>query len=326
MPVNRDTVKNYNMQGGELFAKQVGETNYQYLGATNAFKLSFKTDMIEHENSETNVLVTDLEVIKKVEASLSFDTEDLNPTVLALAFGGDALEVTQVAGTGSSIAFSAVVAKSVYELGKHKVSNVVVTTSQTIDNSKNFTAVEANADYDLEAVEASNVVVGYNDGVDDVNATLDTDYTLNDGVITIIDNGVLAGKDVVVSFTTTTVTNAILDVDYSLNPTFGTIEIADSGALVGKDITVTFDNEAETIVNYTALNNTSREFSLRFVSNPANGQAKQTTVHKCRLSLNGDYDLKSLDKFTSLSFTGKVLLDSSKAEGKQFVETLQVGA
>ena len=325
MRSNRNGTKNLNLQGGELFIKLVGEDNYKYFGMTNEFKVSFKSEMIEHENSETDTIVTDLELLKKVDASLSFSTEDLNRDVLSIAFGGDATEVTQEAGTGLTKDLVAVASGKIYELGKHKVLNVNVAYSTAVEDSKSFTAVAVGQNYDLEDVNASGVVVSYNNGTDDVDAVLDTDYSLADGVITILADSVLDSKDITVTFNKLESTDAALDTDYILNNTFGTIEITANSVLDNKDIAVTFDNEAETIVNYSSLDNTSREFSLRFVSNPKNGTPKETIVHKTRLSLNGDWDLKSLDKFTSLNFDGKVLQDSTKPKGQQFINTIQIG-
>ena len=256
MAVNRDFAKNYNLQGGELFFKLQGSTNYAYFGATNEFKLNFKSSTLEHKNSETDTIVTDMEVTKEVEASLSFTTEDLNKDVLALAFSGKATTTTQDAKTNQEVTFASVGAKSVYEVGDRKLLNVVV----KYDEDK---------DEDIVAIEG---------------------------------------------------------VDYTLKSVFGTIEIAQDSALVGKDIKVTYDCEAQELTTFSSLDETSREFSLRFLSSPKAGQPKETTVHRVRLSLNGDYSLKGLDKLTSLSFTGKVLLDSTKPEGKQFVETVMIGA
>ena len=255
MAVNRSFAKNYDMGGGELFIRFTGEDNFRYFGATNAVKLNFKIDKLEHKNSESETVVTDLEVVKEVSAEVSFTTEDLNKDVLALAFGGDVVETTQSSGS-ATVSFTAVGGGSVYELGKIKVSNVAVT------------------------------------------------YTDDDG----------------------DTAQAILDVDYSLNEEFGTIEIAKGGAIDGKDITVSFDYAATTKVEFTSLNNVSREVALRFVGRNQVGHSKQTTIHRVILTLNGDYNLKSSDNINSLSFNGKVLKDTTKPEGRQFVETVMVGA
>ena len=115
------------------------------------------------------------------------------------------------------------------------------------------------------------------------------------------------------------------NVDYSINYIFGTIEITTGGALDSKDLKISFDYDATKITNLSSLDETSREFSLKFVSNPQNGQPKQTTVHKVRLAMNGDYALKDLDKYGSIAFDGKVLKDDTKPDGKQFVETVIIG-
>jgi len=262
MAVNRNFTKNFNLSGGELYYKLNGEANFSYFGATNEFKINFKSTKVEHKSSETATLVTDMEVTKEVEASLSFTTEDLNKNALAMAFSGNSTDKTQTAGSETDVLYEAVESKKLYDLavdGVHKL-------------------------------KVSNVVVKYDDDND-----ADTD-------------------DV----------EAVLDVDYSVNEEFGTIEIADNGVLDGKDIKVSFDYAEVALVDFTSLDETSREFTLMFLSKNATGNSKKTIVHRVKLSLNGDYSLKDLEKFTSLSFDGKVLLDSSQPEGKQFVETTMI--
>jgi len=331
MAVNRNTAKNYNLQGGELFFKLKENENFTYFGATNEFKLGFKSTTVEHKNSESDTIVTDLEVVKEVEATASFTTEDLNKSVLEMAFGGVAVENKQEASIGSVITFEAIKAKEVYELGKYKVLNVEVFEEIILNLNKGFTSVQLETEYALDKTNVFDVVVKYDDDDDDstedATAVLDTDYSLNseNGIITIIDNDVLKDKDISVTYKAIEKNLALLDADYSVNAMFGTIEIAENSDFIGKTVKVIFDNEAETVTSYSSLNETSREFSLRFISKPKNGKAKQTTIHRVRLSLNGDYSLKDLEKYTSLSFDGKVLQDTTKSDGQQFVETIELG-
>ena len=165
--------------------------------------------------------------------------------------------------------------------------------TQTTQNAassveNDFSGVIGGVVYELTASKVKNVVVSYNDGSEDVNA--------------------------------------VENIDYSVDYEFGRIEIAKGGALDAKDIKVTFDNEATSITQITSLNNVSREVALRFRSHGQVGNNKETTIHKVNLMINGSYDLKSIDKNASLNFSGKVLKDTTKPEGKQFVETVIVGA
>ncbi len=150
-----------------------------------------------------------------------------------------------------------------------------------------FSGVIGGAVYELGYVKVSNVVVKYKDGDNDVEA--------------------------------------VEDVDYSVDYEFGRIEIAKGGAIDGKDIKVSFDYASADLSYFTSLNNVSRIVSLEFISKPKKGKARKTIIHKVQLSLNGDYDLKTPDKFGSLNFKGKILKDETKPEGKQFVETIVVG-
>ena len=248
MAVNRDFAKNYFLGGGELYIKPKGESVFRYFGATDNVSLSFKIDKIEHQNSESSMLVTDLEVTKAVSADVTIQTADLNPQILALAFSGEYVENTQASGNGE-IEFSSVVAGGVYELGKAKVKNVTVT---------------------------------YKDGDNDVEAIENADYS----------------------------------VDYE----FGSVEIASDGVLVGKDIKVTFDYDSVTRGYFTSLNKTSKEVALRFVSKPQQGKPSKTDIFRVILSLDGDFNLKSIEDVQKITLKGKVLKDTTRPEGEQFVK------
>jgi len=257
MAVNRDFAKNYFMGGGELFVKLPNSDNFEYFAQTDDFKVNFKVDKVEHKNSEGETATLDMEIVKEVSAEVSFTTSDLNKEILAFVFGGKYTETTQASGSETEQIFSAVESGAVYELGKVKVSNVVVK-------------------YD--------------------------------------DDGDSSTEDVV----------AVEGVDYSVNYDFGLIEIAKDGALVGKDIKVSFDYAENKVVEFSSLDNVSREVSLQFVSKPAKGRARKTTIHRVQLSINGDFNLKSPDDIAKVSLQGKVLKDSTKPEGKQFIETIEV--
>ena len=253
MAVNRE--QNYNLGGGELYIKFPTEDNFRYFGATNEVKLSFSTDKLEHKNSESATLTTDLEVVKEVSAECSFTTEDLSKRVLALAFGGTYNETTQSSGSVTDEEHDGVIGGLVYDLAYKKVSNVVV--KYTDDNGDDQTAVE--------------------------------------------------------------------NTDYSVDYDFGTIEIAEGGAIDGKDIKVDYSYAEIKQVEFSSLDNVSMEVSLRFNAKNQVGKPKQTLIHRIILALDGDYELKSSDKLNSLSFKGKVLKDETKPDGKQFVQTLQLG-
>ena len=250
MAVNRNTTKNLALAGGEVFIKRAGESEFEYFGTSKEYKYSFETETIEHTNSEGNSIVTDLEVTKSKKATVNLTTEDLNKSVIAMAFGGDVIDVAQASGSVTDKEFTAVKASKVYDLGKVEVSNVVVTWDD--------------------------------DGTD---------------------------------------TESIENVDYSIDYKFGTIEIAEDGVLVGKDIKVDYDFAKTTISTYGTLNKTSDEVSLKFVGKPQHGKHTETIAHRVKLTMNGDYNLKSLEDFMSLTFSGKILEDASRVNGQNFVST-----
>jgi hypothetical protein len=145
-----------------------------------------------------------------------------------------------------------------------------------------FTAVKAGLIYELGKVKVKNVSVTYKDGDNDVEATENIDYS----------------------------------VDYE----FGTIEIANDGVLVGKDIKVTFDYDSVTRGYFTSLNKTSEEVALRFVSKPAQGKPSKTDIFRVTLALDGDFALKSAEDIQKITLKGKVLKDTTRPEGEQFVK------
>ncbi len=169
MAVNRNSAQNYFLGGGELYIKLPSSQNFEYFGQTDEAKVSFKIDKVEHQSSEGAMLTPDLEVTKSVSAEVTIQTSELSPKVLALAFNGDYEELTQNSATSNAVDFTAVKGGAVYELGKYKVKNVVVT---------------------------------YNDGSNDVAATENADYSVDYefGAIEIATDGVLVGKDIHVTF------------------------------------------------------------------------------------------------------------------------------
>jgi len=130
----------------------------------------------------------------------------------------------------------------------------------------------------------------------------------------------VAVSDVVVTYDTDK--TAVENVDYSVNYDFGSIEIAKGGVLVGLDITVDYAYADKTIYNFGTLNKTSDEVSLMFKSDPRNGKPIKTIAHRVNLSMNGDYALKSLEDFATLSFSGKILEDRNRPDGQNFVTTV----
>jgi len=175
MAVNRNFADNYYIGGGELYIKIKGEDNFRYFGQTESASVNFNVEKVEHQNSEGAILTTDLEVTKAVSAEISIQTADLNPTALALAFSGEYIETTQASATGVEVDLTNVQAGLVYELGKRKVKNVVVT---------------------------------YNDGTEDVAAVENVDYSVDYefGTIEIAKDGVLVNKDIKVTFDNDAVT------------------------------------------------------------------------------------------------------------------------
>ena len=175
MAVNRNFADNYFIGGGELYVKIKGEDNFRYFGQTESASVTFNVEKVEHQNSEGSILTTDLEVTKSVSADISIQTADLNPTALALAFSGEYIETAQTSATGVEVDLTNVQAGLIYELGKRKVKNVVVT---------------------------------YNDGTNDVAAVENVDYSVDYefGTIEIAKDSALNGKDITVTFDNDAVT------------------------------------------------------------------------------------------------------------------------
>ena len=144
-----------------------------------------------------------------------------------------------------------------------------------------ITGAAAGAVYELGKRKVKNVTVTYKDGDEDVAA--------EEGV------------------------------DYSVDYEFGTVEIAKDGAIVNKDIKVKFDCDAVTIGTFTSLNKTSQEVALRFVSKPLHGKPSKIDIFRANLSLDGDFALKSAEDIQKITLKGKVLKDTNRPEGQQFL-------
>ena len=129
-------------------------------------------------------------------------------------------------------------------------------------------------------------------------------------------------KNVVVKYTDSdgNEQTATENVDYSVDYEFGSVEIASDGVLVGKDIKVTFDYDAVTRGYFTSLNKTSKEVALRFISKPQHGKPSKTDIFRVTLALDGDFALKSAEDIQKITLKGKVLKDTTRPEGEQFVK------
>jgi len=115
---------------------------------------------------------------------------------------------------------------------------------------------------------------------------------------------------------------AVEGVDYSVDYEYGSIEIAENSACIGHDTKVDFKYKEATIIDYTSLDETSKEVSLMFRSNPQHGKPMETLIKRIILSLDGDFSLKDADKITELSFSGKVLKDP---ETGKFIVSREIG-
>lgn len=164
----------------------------------------------------------------------------------------------------------------------------------------------------------------------DVSETLQTDGSVTDEEILAVEAQKVYDltrheiSNVIVTYDTDQI--AVEGEDYSVNYIFGSIEIAKDGALVGLDITVSFDYAATTIYSFGTLNKTSQEVSLMLRSDPQSGKPQQSIAHRVNLTMSGDYSLKSLEEFLSITFTGKILEDRTKPDGERFVTTIAIGS
>ncbi|MRJ06250.1 MAG: hypothetical protein C6I01_01860 [Epsilonproteobacteria bacterium] len=123
MAVNRNFVQNYFIGGGQLYVSLDGV--WKYFGQTESVQISFSTDKVEHNNSEGEVIVPDLQLTKSIKGEVTIETADLNPQTLALAFMGEYEESRQSAQTGLSVSVTPI-GGGVYPLGYAGVKNVEV--------------------------------------------------------------------------------------------------------------------------------------------------------------------------------------------------------
>jgi len=135
--------RTYTLGRGVLFFKNQ-DGSYSKVGNLTEFKLSIKVEKLEHYNTESGLKVKDLELIKSVDATINFTTDELTAENLKRWFLGNSQTLTQSAGTVEKT-FEGVKKGFYYDLGVRKVKSVTVTNE---DGSVTYTEGD---DYTLDA-------------------------------------------------------------------------------------------------------------------------------------------------------------------------------
>ncbi len=148
------------------------------------------------------------------------------------------------------------------------------------------------------------------------------DGTLNDIASVVMDTEYeLELKHLTLTSVTADTAGALtLDDDYSIrvenNVTYITFITGGSAGLVA-DETITFvsTNLAYNDISIEGFLNSKLEGKLRFVSAPANGVAYMYTFYRVSLLASGDFNLKSAEELSKLSFEGTMLASEIDGDG-----------
>ena len=109
-----------------------------------------------------------------------------------------------------------------------------------------------------------------------------------------------------------------LGVDYVVDAKRGSITILENGSITDDEtLHLSFSYAEISYSNLEAMMSSSLEATLIFKSEPLNGETYDYTFHKVSLNQSGDFALKGSD-FTTLTFEGDVLKDSTQLSGSEF--------
>jgi len=117
--------RTYTLGRGVLFFKNQ-DGSYSKVGNLTEFKLSIKTEKLEHYSTESGLKVKDLELIKSVDATISFTTDELTAENLKRWFLGNSQTLTQSAGTIEKT-LEGIKKGFYYDLGVRKIESATVT-------------------------------------------------------------------------------------------------------------------------------------------------------------------------------------------------------
>jgi hypothetical protein len=141
-------VENLTISKGKLLFRRVetpAKVAWKDLGNAIDVNITIETETLEHFTSRTGLKTRDQLVVLSIKATGAFTLEELTPENLLLFLMGDAVNTNvQASGTGATLNITAVELDSWYELGKTKVSNVVVK-----DSAETTTYVEG-TDYEID--------------------------------------------------------------------------------------------------------------------------------------------------------------------------------
>jgi len=134
--------KVYTLGRGTLFFKNP-DGSYSKVGNLTDFKLSIKVEKLEHYSTESGLKVKDLELIKSVDATISFSTDELTAENLKKWFLGSSQTITQSAGNvGKTL--EGVKKGFYYDLGVRNIQ------SATVTNEDGSTTYTEGVDYTLD--------------------------------------------------------------------------------------------------------------------------------------------------------------------------------
>jgi len=322
---------NYSLGKGIVsFNQEINGEFYGYLDLGNCPEFTFNVtiDKLDHYSSRGGLRAKDKSVISEITPAVAFTLDEINADNLALLTFADKTTVNQ------KVALVTGETHKAYKDRRVKLNNKgfyqSITLSDLVVASAPATAGAIGDVITGTTSKATAVVFSYTSGtktykVFDVTGTFSTGETLTvtGGVAGAA--GTLEASNFFVAGTTPTtqtltVTGAtsgllVKDTDYSISTAMkddetGSIYIMPNGKVVdGEVLTFVYTAKQITYTKLNAIQQTSIEGELRFVSDNPIGNNFEMTVWKVSLSPAGDTNVIG-DEFMTLGFTGEILKDS----------------
>jgi hypothetical protein len=113
--------QNYTLGRGKVYLDRLdadgNSTGFRYIGNTPGFSLNFSTETVEHRSSDEGINEIDDSATVSVDRNLTLATDNIDKGNLALAFLGEALDISQSAATIVDEEINAVEQGRYYQLG-----------------------------------------------------------------------------------------------------------------------------------------------------------------------------------------------------------------
>lgn len=322
---------NYSLGKGIVsFNQLIDGVSYGYLDLGNCPEFTFNVsiDKLDHYSSRGGLRAKDKSVISEITPTVSFTLDEINADNLGLLTFADKTTVTQKVALVTGETHKAMKDRKIKLNNKGFYQSIML--SDLVVASTPATPATIGDTITGGTSGATAVVFSWTAGTDtykvfNVTGTFTTGETLT------VTGGVAgaAGTLEATGFftagtTATTQTFTVsggtsgsltVDVDYKIytaekDDLTGSVYIMPTGKVVdGETLTFAYTARHVTYTKLNAIQQTSIEGELRFVSDNPIGNQFEMTIWKVSLSPSGDTGLVS-DEFMTLGFTGEILKDA----------------